>query len=854
MPGATKQHQNIIRAVIEALWACRVVVASLAMALFLFSVPQARDVLLEVSPLGRHTLFWAIFWFAVAVVWLLPIYASSRYALHAMPAASGGHSPGRDSILTRVLPCMFTMIALAILLHGFVLARERMPLLPSAQDHRQFSLHLEAQIAIAFVSIVGLLVHLLMKSRAGGFQERKAREEVDPESHHDDPDLRMVRILSLVAAASIVVGPWVVSALLARAQMIPLLLGLWIAPLTLISVESARRRVPLIPAVIAVLLLIDLAFEGRYRVRTPLLSAPEKDTKCAKAERTFAAGAPDVPDTCKRPTFQEAFGRWRKANDCAILGNPGLCPKPIVVAADGGASRAAFFTGTVLGLLEDLSRGNPEKFRQFSRQTFAISAVSGSSLGAAHFVATRRLEDRRGPDLFKEAGKRGREPNWFGGGALPARASWKDTMQILASGDFLTPAVAHFLLRDVFSISTGTRADALEDAWSRHFQNVFDLQKDNIFSEPFTALGVGPDNRWLPILYLNGSSVETGHRIVVTPVDTSMPGIGKGKDKEESTWSVLLTDSFDFHDLINSKVPEKEKPKTADEVVKEARTIRRDVTLSTAVLSSARFPFISPHGTITNFDHVPIDRIVDGGYFETNGALTAIDIVDSLARVRLADFYDAVGHPKRPEAKNCVGVNLDSQEEKSCDQVKKNETELDNYFVVQISNDPEPGRCGAKVREYKSFNPSATLPMPKTKTRKFFSSFWSIIDGVASARTARGTHASEYLSFLATDDESEYYPWRSTSNPGFVHIRVCPPPGKVDDMDLSMSWWLSRPVQRYLNEQLCEESNVEGLAKTLLVLEKAFHTDGASERKALHNGMLEANREYVREHLRCPVK
>ncbi len=46
---------------------------------------------------------------------------------------------------------------------------------------------------------------------------------------------------------------------------------------------------------------------------------------------------------------------------------------------------------------------------------------------------------------------------------------------------------------------------------------------------------------------------------------------------------------------------------------------------STAALNSARFPFISPAGTIRDTEEIA-DRIVDGGYFENYGALSAKEL------------------------------------------------------------------------------------------------------------------------------------------------------------------------------------------------------------------------------------
>jgi hypothetical protein len=68
----------------------------------------------------------------------------------------------------------------------------------------------------------------------------------------------------------------------------------------------------------------------------------------------------------------------------------GAC-QPLIVAGSGGASRAAFMTGNTLAYLE-------ARFPEFKKRLFAVSTVSGSSLGAAAFEAglvPARAEFRR---------------------------------------------------------------------------------------------------------------------------------------------------------------------------------------------------------------------------------------------------------------------------------------------------------------------------------------------------------------------------------------------------------------------------------------------------------------------------
>lgn len=177
---------------------------------------------------------------------------------------------------------------------------------------------------------------------------------------------------------------------------------------------------------------------------------------------------------------------------------------------------------------------------------------------------------------------------------------------------------------------------------------------------------------------------------------------------------------------------------------------------------SARFPLISPPGNLRNEAGQIIARVVDGGYYENFGATTAREIVEQLKKQDL-----------RP-------------------------------FVIEITNDP-------KLLAARTVRPSGTTPCEKLKFPDplqrtdppvvdaqddlWFSGIASPIDGLLSSRGAQGGQALLELRRILMPD-------------GFVHIYVNPyyRRGKHDDscrlIDVSMSWWLSKPVQHYLDMQL----------------------------------------------------
>ncbi len=76
---------------------------------------------------------------------------------------------------------------------------------------------------------------------------------------------------------------------------------------------------------------------------------------------------------------------WKAANGCT----QSECPPALIVAAEGGASRAAFMAATVIGHLidRDGDLGDGPALTSPGRRVFAFSGVSGGVFGSAVFRA-----------------------------------------------------------------------------------------------------------------------------------------------------------------------------------------------------------------------------------------------------------------------------------------------------------------------------------------------------------------------------------------------------------------------------------------------------------------------------------
>lgn len=264
----------------------------------------------------------------------------------------------------------------------------------------------------------------------------------------------------------------------------------------------------------------------------------------------------------QRPTPVEQLAAWQQGR----AGNA-VAPESIVlVATSGGGISAAYWTASTLAYLE-------QKFGvPFTERLFAVSGVSGGSLGAATYVALKR------------AGLETGQTN-----------ALLDQVRETLGQDFLSPVVAGMLFPDLVQrflpvpIGLADRQRFLERSW----ESAFDGEARALFKGPFQGLYSGPEAAALPSLLLNTTIVETGQRGV---------------------FSNLRVDGL---------------PQVID--LLEPRYGLGGVRTSAAAGASARFTYVSPAGTVHVEDGDTL-RLVDGGYFENSGAATMTDLITLLVK------------------------------------------------------------------------------------------------------------------------------------------------------------------------------------------------------------------------------
>ena len=170
----------------------------------------------------------------------------------------------------------------------------------------------------------------------------------------------------------LVLRPVDITTLVYRALMVPFLLGLFVPIFTYLSYWSARWQAPLV-----ITLIVTAALSAAYFGTT-------------NDVRTITASS-------MRPTLEQSVARWAAANDCDLrrIDTERECPQPIIVAAAGGASRAAFLVGSFLGqMLDEVSVDVREGFdRKVDNIAFTasgdriVAVVNGTEVGVWDLVS-----------------------------------------------------------------------------------------------------------------------------------------------------------------------------------------------------------------------------------------------------------------------------------------------------------------------------------------------------------------------------------------------------------------------------------------------------------------------------------
>ncbi|MCC8948230.1 hypothetical protein H8A97_24745 [Bradyrhizobium sp. Arg62] len=323
----------------------------------------------------------------------------------------------------------------------------------------------------------------------------------------------------------------------------------------------------------------------------------------------------------KRIAAVEAFREWLLQKP-RVAEAKRLGEYPVfIVAAQGGGIYAANNAARFLARMQDLCPA-------FRQHLFAISGVSGGSVGSAVFAAALHADNAPLDAIAPDAKTCPKIADFLAGVGraedIDASGPVEQRVASVLETDFLSPLVAGFLFTDftqLFSpvaIPSFDRARFLEYTLENAADRMLKAQKgagdqSNLLKADFQSHWTPSNN--MPALLLNTTDAGSGKRVVISPFDIDPL---HAKDKDLCILSSL--------DRVGTG---------ADQTVKSHSL---GIPLSAAAFTSARFPWVTPAATVSlRNDCVtanPQARLVDGGYVENSGIETALDLIERLNSIR----------------------------------------------------------------------------------------------------------------------------------------------------------------------------------------------------------------------------
>lgn len=556
-----------LRFVGNSLWLCFFPILSAIVAAFaLTALAQGREVLRAITDLQESDLlglgegWWRLLTFFLGYVcWGLANWYSSRLLLEREFAALNLFTRADTPFIKswrkwfpRLLP-VGAMGALALVL---------------LSDSR----YLASGLVASFATII---VALFVWQRRSFFHVKDGAERMRASLAEGD---RIALWLALSSSFVLLLGLAAANYWLARFLGSPAILFLALANITLggsviliyLPMAYGWPAMTWIP-VVAYFLFPQLGLNHNHRIsdRPEVQSCP-----------------PDI-----RPDVAEHLSRW--LHDGRDDNRP-----MILVAAEGGASRSGWWTAHVLGAADYATGG------VFSKRVFAVSGISGGSLGVSTYVS---LLARRDAD----ASTRQRTPKFPDTAACESLLGANATVPLSVQSecfvgrDVLSTTLGYMLFPDFaqrflpWAMPSWDRSYGLETAWRNDW---FGLFGESTFASPLLDMyrpdkvpGAAAKLRTdIPVLLLNSARASAGRPVSQAPV--------RFRSRE-------VDDLFEFwpHGL--------------------------QLPLAALVHNSARFPLVSPGGEVyvaRKSGDEYWDALVDGGYFENSGAFALRQMLLSL--------------------------------------------------------------------------------------------------------------------------------------------------------------------------------------------------------------------------------
>jgi hypothetical protein len=276
----------------------------------------------------------------------------------------------------------------------------------------------------------------------------------------------------------------------------------------------------------------------------------------------------------------DAFDRWLSTREDR-KDFPNEYPV-FIVAAAGGGLYAAQYAAIVLARIQD-------RCPSFAQHVFAYSGVSGGSLGVATFATIANRQASNAPAQSCDH--------------LQGKGPFEKAASRALDRDYFSPLLGSALFPNFFQmfwphyVESFDRSTIFAATMERY--SVGGSGMRSALAEPFlNAWSLPPKVNTTGALLLNTTDVDRGSQVVISPFKTRyLEGLNS-----QISWFYTALAEFDDAQRVR---------------------LRKDIPLSRAIALSAGFPFVFDPGKINAGSRM---RLVDGGYTESSGIVTAVEV------------------------------------------------------------------------------------------------------------------------------------------------------------------------------------------------------------------------------------